>query len=539
MGKVMIVDDELLVRVGLRSTISWQKYDFTIVADAANGQEAIKKFAATDPDILITDIRMPGMDGIELIKILKQKKPKLKTIILTNYDDFAYTQEALKLGADEYLLKSTLDNQTLIPILERLWRKIQQESVEDQRLQQLQKQASLGVFLLKKHFVESLIGDELDEQRYQEFLQDLGLNWQENNWQLVLMKGENGAENASRSGLHPLNLIEEITDEAGALVAEGSSPAEWILIYSFPQKEAGYYQKKIIPFNVRQVQTCLQQYLQLKTTAVFGTVLTCYKQLPAEYGKVREYMMYRFFWPEKKMIFPEDIPCDTKDYCLPESNDPNLPALIRMGEEEEVTKALECLFKKVTQSVSPFLLRQLCQELYGEIARQCREAGIRLSEILKEEEQYSSHLENFPSIPAIEDWFVEKFNHLIAKMKSTSLMNYSPPIREALIYIKENYKNKNLSLSLVANQVGLSKNHFCTRFKEETGYNFVDFLHVTRSEQACELLLHSELPIAEIAESVGYIDPKYFTKVFQKHTGYLPTTYRKLFQKGGHRHEMV
>ena len=103
----------------------------------------------------------------------------MKTIILTNYDDFAYTQEALKLGADEYLLKSTLDNHTLLPILKRLWSKLQQESAEDEKLQKLQKQALLGFFLLKKHFAECLISDELDEQVYQDFLQDLGLNWEE------------------------------------------------------------------------------------------------------------------------------------------------------------------------------------------------------------------------------------------------------------------------------------------------------------------------------------------------------------------------
>src|SRR5690554_6716822 len=155
---------------GRFSTIPWQENGFTLVADAANGQEAISKFDTTDPDILITDIRMPGMDGIELIKILKKKKPKLKTIILTNYDDFAYTQEALKLGADEYLLKSTLDNDTLLPILKRLWSKLQQESAEDEKIQKLQKQALLGFFLLKKHFAESLISGELDEQVYQKFL---------------------------------------------------------------------------------------------------------------------------------------------------------------------------------------------------------------------------------------------------------------------------------------------------------------------------------------------------------------------------------
>jgi two-component system response regulator YesN len=532
-GKVMIVDDELLVRIGLRSTISWQKYGFTIVADAANGQEAIQKFTATDPDILITDIRMPGMDGIELIKILKKRKPKLKTVILTNYDDFAYTQEALKLGADEYLLKSTLDNQTLLPILERLWSKVQQESVEDQRLEKLQKQALLGFSLLKKHFVERLISGELDEQVYHDFLQDLGLDLQENNWQLIFMKGDNQEETTARSDLRPLNLIEEITDKVGALVAEGSSAEEWILIYSFPEKEASYYRKKIIPFNIRQIQTCLKQYLQIKTTAVFGSVLTCYRQLPAEYTKARESMMYRFFWPEKQMLFPEDLPGETKDYCLLESNDQNLSALIRMGDQKQVRKALEGLFNNVTEKKSPFLLRQFCQELYGEMARQCREGGISLSEILGEDEQYPSHLENFQSIPAIRDWFAEKLDQLMTTIKRAGLMHYSTPIREALIYIKENYHNKNLSLSLVANQVGLSKNHFCTRFKEETGNNFVDFLHKTRCEQARELLLHSELLIAEIAELVGYIDPKYFTKVFQRQLGYSPAIYRKLCQKGG------
>ena len=253
----MIVDDELLVRIGLRSTIAWQEYGFTIVADAANGQQALKKFAATDPDILITDIRMPGMDGIELIKILKKQKPKLKTVILTNYDDFAYTKEALKLGADEYLLKSTLDNQTLLPILKRLWSEVQQESAEDQELQKLQKQASLGIFLLKKHFVESLISNELDEQRYQGFLRDLGLDWHDNNWQLILLRGEKQDNDSFVSAIRPLNLIEEITDKVGALVAEGSAPGEWILIYSFSQSESSYYQRQIIPFNIRQIQACI------------------------------------------------------------------------------------------------------------------------------------------------------------------------------------------------------------------------------------------------------------------------------------------
>jgi len=537
-GKVMIVDDELLVRIGLRSTIAWQEYGFRIVADAANGQQAIKKFATTDPDILITDIRMPGMDGIELIEILKKQKPQLKTIILTNYDDFAYTKEALKLGADEYLLKSTLDNQTLLPILKRLWSKVQQESAENQELQKLQKQASMGIFLLKKQFVESLISAELNEQMYQDFLQELGLNWHENNWQLILLKGEKQDSDSSGSALRPLNLIEEITDKVGALVAEGAASGEWILIYSFPPSEASYYQRQIVPFNIRQIQACLEQYLQIKSTAVFTSAISCYQQLAAEYRKVREYMVYRLFWPEKKMIFPEDIPDATQDHYLPDSNDPNLSVLIRMGDREQVREVLDCLFNKVITNTSPFLLRQFCQELYGEMARQCREAGIRLTEILTGKEQYPSHLENYRSLSEIKDWFEEKFNQLTTMVERIGLNDFSAPIREALIYIKNNY-HRELNLSLVAHQVGLSKNHFCSQFKEETGYNFVAFLHKTRIELACKMLLNSELLIVEIAEKVGYLDSKYFAKVFQKYMNCSPTTYRKLCQEGGHRNELV
>ena len=238
------------------------------------------------------------------------------------------------------------------------------------------------------------------------------------------------------------------------------------------------------------------------------------------------------------MIFPEDIPCATQDHYLPESNDQNLSALIRMGDREQVRKVLDCLFNKVIKNTSPFLLRQFCQELYGEMARQCREAGIRLSEILKEKEQYPSHLENYQSISEIKDWFEEKFNQLIAMIKSIGLKDYSAPIREALICIKKNY-NKELNLSSVAHQVGLSKNHFCTLFKEETGNNFVDFLHKTRIEQAREMLLNSEMLISEISEIVGYIDSKYFTKVFHKYMNCSPTAYRKLYQKGGDQNEPV
>lgn len=533
MGKVMIVDDELLVRIGLRSTIAWQDFGFTVVADAANGQQAIEKFAATDPDILITDIRMPGMDGIELIKILKEKKPRLKTVILTNYDDFAYTREALKLGADEYILKTALDSQTLLPVLQKLWTEVQEEHAEDRELQRLQKQASRGVFLLKKHFVERLIAGDVEEEEYQDFLRDLGLcRPKEKNWQIVLLKGGIQGTESPVPAVRLLHLIEEIAEKAGALVAEGPSPAEWVVVYSFPGSESAYYQKQVIPFNVRQMQTCLKQYTRLKTTAAFGSVVSCYKQLPLEYKKVREYMEYRFFWPEKRMIFPEEIPCTVQEPYVPETTDRNLSALIGMGDREQIRKVLDCLFDRALKNTSPLLLRQVCQELYGEIARQCRETGLRLSEILKEEEQYPSCLENCGSIPEIKGWFAEKFSKLITCTRRAGIKDYSAPIREALAYIRENF-NKELKLSSVARRVGLSKNHLCTLFKEETGANFIAFLHKTRIEQAAELLLHSELLVSEIADMVGYSDAKYFTKIFQRYMGCSPTAYRELYRKGG------
>jgi two-component system response regulator YesN len=118
--KVLVADDELLVRIGLRTTIEWEKNGFTIVGEAKNGKEAIELFDKFDADILITDIRMPVMDGLEVIQSIKEKKKDLKSIILTHYDDFSYAQKAIKLGASEFILKNNLSSDNLLLTLKKL-----------------------------------------------------------------------------------------------------------------------------------------------------------------------------------------------------------------------------------------------------------------------------------------------------------------------------------------------------------------------------------------------------------------------------------
>jgi two-component system response regulator YesN len=264
MTKVMIVDDEILVRIGLRSTIHWEDFGFTVTADAANGIQAIEKFAGADPDILITDIRMPGMDGIELIKTLKKKKPQLKIIILTNYDNFEYAQQALAVGADDYLLKTTLDNQTIFPVLQKLQTLIHRETEHSLEYQDLQQKALIGLAYLKKHFAESLLQGKISSDEWSKYLKELNLKWENNLFQLVLVKNKTIKENLPQTNQQPLQFVEQIVEKIhDALVWELPGTLGWVIIYNFSPEEESNYSKQVIPFNIRQVTKIFRPVVRL------------------------------------------------------------------------------------------------------------------------------------------------------------------------------------------------------------------------------------------------------------------------------------
>lgn len=527
MINVMIVDDEMLVRIGLRSTISWEEFGFAVTADAANGAQAIEKFEMANPDILITDIRMPGMDGIELIKVLKEKKPQLKTVILTNYDNFEYAKKALDLGADEYLLKTSLDNQTILPKLQKLQNKITRETEQNLEYSQLQKKALMGLSYLKKHFTERLLSGKLDPGEWEGILKELNLRWEGHLFQLVLLKSGAPSRETSQINSQTLHLIEEIAEKInGSTVWESSNAKEWVVIYNYASAEALKYSKQGIPFNIRQIKSCLKQYFQLTTFAVFGKSDLTYSELPDQWQELRKAANYRFFWPEKELIFWED---------LPEKNPVNFPLgllennlgqFVRRGEGENVKNVLDEIFENVRQTLSPSLLHQVWHELLSELFRLSREHGIRLPIILDDQEQDEDYLERFQTIFEIKAWFYQKFELIIQQIRNHSSRTYSFPIRQAIAFIDENY-NRDIKLVALAHQVRLSKNHLCTLFRSETGLNFVDYLHRLRIDQAKELLETTDLRVSEVGLKVGYQDAKYFTKVFQKYQNCTPSEYRE------------
>ncbi|HBF39300.1 MAG TPA: hypothetical protein DDW50_18515 [Firmicutes bacterium] len=525
MTKVMIVDDEILVRIGLRSTISWEQYGFTVAADAANATQAFEKFDAADPDILITDIRMPGIDGLDLIKTLKQKKPGLKMIILTNYDNFDYAKQALELGADEYLLKTTLDNHTLFPVLKKLQKEIDQERKNHIQYQQLEYKALLGLSYIKRNFAERLLMNKITLEDWQEFLKELNLPWEKNFFQLALMKKKAGHE-VKRMNTQPLQLIEEIVEKIhGSLVWELPNSSKWTIIYSFPSGEKSNFCKQVIPFNIRQVQSCLKQYLQISAVTILSQPINNYGQLPEIWQALCTSEGNSIFWPERELIFDYDISYEQPLIPVGYSQK-NLIQWIRLGQNDKIREMLDELFTKVDKARSLAVLNQIWHELFGEIYCLIREHGLPLSTILIEKEQEGDYLKNFSSITDMNQWFYQKFCLLIKHIDNSNAKPYSFPIRQAITYLKEHYI-EDINLIVLAHQVGLSKNHLCTLFHSETGQNFVDYLHQIRIGQACNLLTSTDLRVSEVGLKVGYHDAKYFTKVFQKYQNCSPSEYRE------------
>jgi two-component system response regulator YesN len=525
MTKVMIVDDEILVRIGLRSTIAWEQNGFTVTADAANATQAVEKFDAADPDILITDIRMPGMDGLELIETLKQKKPGLKMIILTNYDNFDYAKQALELGADEYILKTTLDNQTLFPVLKKLQEEIEQERVYHLQYEQLQQKALMGLSYIKRNFAERLLMGRITSEEWRQFQNELNLQWEKNSFQLALIKRKAGLE-GQKTNSQSLQLIEEIVEKIhGSLVWELPNSSKWAIIYSFAPEEENNFCKQVIPFNIRQVKSCLKQYLQMSVVAILGQPTHDYNRLAEKWQGLCKIEGYSIFWPERELIFDSDIPSEQMITPIGYSQK-DFANKIRFGQNDKIQEMLGDLFAEITETRSLIILNQIWHELLGEIYRLVRENGLLLSTILTEKEQEGDYLETFGSIAEMNQWFNQKFRLLIEQIDILNVKPYSFAIRQAICYLKEHY-TEDINLDGLARKVGLSKNHFCTLFHSETGQNFVDYLHQIRIEQARDLLATTDLRVSEVGLKVGYHDAKYFTKVFQKYQNCSPSEYRE------------
>jgi len=518
MYRVIIVDDEPIIRKGISAFIDWEKEGVTVEDQYANGAEALAALKNHSYDILITDIKMPLTNGIELMKQALELYPWLKVILISNYSDFEYVKEGLKLGAVDYLLKLTLKKEDLLAVLRRSISMLEEERKKDSELNYYQQ----GAIYLERKSVEQKIKRLIVQEETSLSSTDLALPWLENSYAcvyLMLDKAEEWKENHGYLYMQFLfeewqKLFYEKTEEGAALIVEESC-----MFLILPDHD-GEAERVILGWKqALKKQWGISMSSGFVTEQGIGSILN-------GFANSRSACQKRFFKGLGGVYYMNSYETCGKKTLMDKKEQHNWTPffeMIRNG--DPISSAIDYALEYwKDESLNPEDVQQeACSLLTG--AYHLHEEA---ESLLPEQHNLLCCTETLEQMVSILISQLEEIGKPF--MPKLSEKGYDEElITKALDYIAAHY-TENLTLQSVADVVHLSKSYFSLYFKKHTNRNFVDYLIELRIREAKRLLAENESRIYDVAAAAGFKDVKYFSKVFKKITGLTPLEYREKHQ---------
>lgn len=504
MLKVLIVDDEFLVRVGLESTIPWGEYGFHVVGSARNGKEAIQLFEEHDPDVLLTDIKMPLMGGLELIETLKKIKPLLVAIIITHYDDFNYAQEALKLGANDYVLKSELSPENLIKTISKHIRNdsYKKEVPSDQRDSLFHDFCSEGDFLQIQKNCEKFLTDK--------------------SFTALIIKLYRRTENDERADSFDLikafdNIASNVPHTDFSKKTFYNMHREVLYVCSYQNEASGNISEQLSDY-INLLKENSRLYLDIDIFVGVSSVYASTQDLHKAITEATHSLELSFFEPSGITLYTH-TPIKLYTPC-PKVNSSFLKQSIINGDLDNINNQIQKIMDQLETTKNIHYTKRIYLELLN--------LANEMAEEMKYNVRFNFEFQDFSGFESMKEYIISIYNQL-CQMKNVS---YSFIISKCIKFIEENYMN-NISLSDLADYTHKSKSYLSTLFKLETNVNFSIFLINYRIEKAKQLLRESDCKIYEIAERVGFNNPYYFSKVFKETTGLCCKTYRDIHYQVG------
>lgn len=517
--KVAFIDDELLVKVGMRSLIDWEKQGFEVVGDAANEEEALKLIEETHPDIVFVDIMLSSTSGLELIRKLREKYgDKINIVILTAYSNFSYAQKAIEFGVDEYLLKLELNEAVLADCLNKIRSKNSKYPTKDDKHHEIDVDLDTGMLLYeiyKNNFSVARLKEELIKANiiikgnYSIIALLINEYYYKVDKKLIKNKGKfassfkNLVNNiASSFNFNSFNMLFENVYLA---VNQGS--------YNHSVYKEFYDELNRVVLNYMNVNIIMgisddcSQY-ELLPQMMRNAVSAAMRGSISDHGQI---VKYNNIVVDKNYI-SENLSHQVKEIYKGFID----------GDKNKIITTINNIFSNCRDWwLSPEDIQNCLNELLVSFYKVIKAFGGSLGEIGEK-----SHMIPFWKIERIEtiDNICAMINEYAVNLYEyiNDLRGKNNPIKILQGYIEENY-TENISLEKAAKIVSMSKSYLSTIFKKVTGINFNEYVMTVKMDKAYELLKTGDLTIYEVAEKIGFNNPNYFSKVFKKYKGISPS----------------
>ncbi|MCR5596039.1 MAG: response regulator [Lachnospiraceae bacterium] len=536
MLRIFLVEDEYVVREGIKK-IDWESHGFEFCGEAPDGEMALPLIRKSEPDIVITDIKMPFMDGLELTRLVKKELPYTEIIILSGYEEFSYAKEAISLGVAKYLTKP-VSAQELIAELNGLKDDLEQKKSDRENAIKYQSDMEEDILKERKDFFNELVGGNVAVSEIIERSEALGLDLRASVYCILLVT------------TYIQSDLSDVREEAGSELYQSlhewssKSTDSFILFNRDVDGQAilfgGDNEKEL----KETIEKCTDEFIEIVSTfkdvryyAGVGCIVERLSELNRSYEAAGAAFAHRYFdtsnrvvyWQDNSLLIYGEQELDDDD-VISSADVKNLDRarlidFLKTGDISEKDYFIEELLNNTgIDALRSSMFRQyVAMDLYFTAVDFCMGLGYEKDDIPSPDVSQGTLLD----VEALKSYCREVISKSIELRDSISKSRYKDVVDKVIGYIEEHYMDEELSLNTLAEYVRFSPNHLSTIFSQETGETFSKYLIEYRIGKAKEELKCTSKKSSEIAIDTGYKDPHYFSYMFKKITGLTPTQYRE------------
>lgn len=524
--RVLLADDEEEIRTGISRKIDWASLGFCLVGEAGNGEEALELADRLRPDVVLTDIKMPFMDGLELCRRLRLTLPGARLVIFSGFDDFEYARQAMSLGVSEYILKP-INASELQQVLEKLRDQLDRQRLERRDMETLRRRYEESLPVLRELFYTRLLSGQIRPEQVQDRAARYEIDLPPGLWTVALVHVDGLGDEGERDELLLLS-VQSFLEKHFAL--EGC--AARVVLYEDMAALLVHLDRedRLYPLleELERLSRLSQSYLGLRLTTGVGLPCQGAEELNRSAAGARSALDYRVLAGGGRVIYIGDQEPQTAAAPFFDEEDQRaLSAAVKLGTQEQTGAVVRELIERLRHAgLSLSKCDLFLLEVVTCLVRLTRSGGLAVEEVFGENFTGVVSVSDFSSLEELGRWLGERcgqLHDLLGRRRSDSAWQM---VERAKDYIAGHYTDEGLSVETLCAHIHLSPTYFSTLFKREVGMPFTAYVTKVRMEEAVRLLRETDEKTYRIAEATGYSDPNYFSYVFKRQFGLSPSKFR-------------
>ena len=532
---IILVDDEEEVRKSIIKQIDWESAGFQVVGDAENGEDALEKIEVLEPDVVLTDIRMPYMDGLTLAEKIRQRYPSTKVVIFSGYDDFEYAQKAIKLNVTEYILKP-VNVEELTSILKRIKSNLDEEIEEKRNVSRLRENYRKSLPIIREQFFNDMVhrrlADDLIESKLREY--DIPITGARK-WIIAAIDVEKSDDRSKKTlSLHeeeeliPISVMQIVREKLKSYcrfsLFQSTAEAGMVVIAALDDDNTTTGLIDVLGDICKETK----RILEVPVTIGIGHSVTGLSKIAGSYQSAVEALGYKAVVGSGITIYINDMePVGSGKLEFDNSDESDFISAVKFGPDEKI----EAVMVRISGKLESARVHYRQQQVYvfgvlNTVIQMIQQYDLNLEEILGGELEYLSVIDKLQKREEFGDWLLKTAHKMNQAINQERDITTRQVIQQAKQYIMDNYQNPDLSVEMICRHLHMSPAYFSTMFKKETGQAYIAYLTEIRLNKAVELLNKTDDKTYVIASKVGYQEQNYFSYVFKKKFGVSPTKFR-------------